>query len=258
MNKKFVVLVLSMLLIVGCSSNVVENNVTPENIVVEDSAVKSNDDDLFGNYIALGEYDASIMIVGLPSDYQKHMEQITNKFRASVEMHKEWLAEYISQYPEQVLPWHENFGVTVDEYNEILNLTDKMEFVENGKTSVVIRKLDDGTINFSGNKGLEFLTKVDFDVKRNEIAVGDYTMTYSGQIVASEDQKVTGQWNGNTWTVYFEEVPSSLELENDKMYGQISLSIGKLTDSDNGIILYKKNIFKNGIRYNGEEILVLN
>ena len=241
-SKILILIVCSVVLLSGCSKT--------------NDKIDSSSKVIFSEYFSTGEYEASIKVIDLPPELKERNNTINTKFSQSIAKHQEWLGEYIAQYSGEVLPWHENFGITKEEYDELLDMEDKMTLIEKKKTNLKFSDLGDGLILLEKNLELSYLSDIIFDINKNEIIIANQTLRYSNEITASEGQRITGPWNGNTWRINFEEVPSSMQIDKNKIYGYISLSIGKLTETDEVILYYTEKIIKDGYKQTGEEILI--
>lgn len=215
-----------------------------------------NKDTLLSKSFVVGEHNTSIMEACLPADLAKRVNDIYQKYKSSIQKNREWYTEYSKKYLGSKLPWDEKFGISKAEYDEFISSADKMVLTEKKKTMVSIEKEKDKVFTLRANQDLVLLNDLKIDTDKNCIYTSDGEFKFEGNVKASDGQKLTGRWNGGTWKLVFEELKDLNEINNDKTYGSISISVGQLEKTNETMIYYKERIVKHGQKYSGEEIVI--
>lgn len=208
----------------------------------------------------VGDHSVSIMEIALPSDEAVRMNDIMIRFKSSVEKNKQWFNDYVKKYSKtgEVLPWDEKFGISKEEYDVIISSEEKMHLIEKNKTTISIVKENDGKLTLKLNQDLSYISGIKIDTVNNCIIIDDEVFEYSNEIEASDGQKVTGPWSGGSWKLVFEELKDINNIDNNKTYGSITISVGQLEKTNQIIVYYKEGVIHQGYSYKGEEIIVFN
>lgn len=145
---------------------------------------------------------------------------------------REWLASLIENTPTgQPLPYDPRLGVSRTEYQEFLNLSQKLS-VEKINTSLLEVKREGRKYVFVGNDSLNSLTGIKLDLDRNILETPHGTMTEIVEVVADADrQRFTGAWNGVTWKLEQFDRSTNSNIK-------VQFSLGKLTQTGRGILHY--------------------
>jgi hypothetical protein len=146
-----------------------------------------------------GRYAATCYTVGA----SKRAEVIAGKMSQAVAKNREWLDAYLKELnlkPGEILPYHENLGVTREEYGFFLTDAKKMSLV----------KFSDAVVNVSSDKGgpkisIENLnlpvSKFEFspDGTRMKCAYG--TTNEHDDINQTDSDSPIGRWTGLEWRI---------------------------------------------------------
>ncbi len=213
-------------------------------------------DDLLSSTISEGNHEISIMEISIEPNELEKINNLTEKIKQSISLDMKWYQEYIEKYTGKELPWHENFGLSLDEYNYILNSDKLMKLLEKKKSIIEMRKNDSGDFILFENPDLPYLSDLTFYINENILSNYLGIFEYDSDIEASDDQKITGRWNGSTWTLMFSELQDIENMNEDEAYGSITISIGQLEESKKIIIYYKERVILNNEGYTGEEIII--
>jgi hypothetical protein len=205
--------------------------------------------------IKANHFVATIM-ASLPPELQIRSDEIITMIKASLAEHQEWYMEYLSKSAGEDLPYHENFGITEEEYEFILTLEDNKSLIEIDTISGSFEDLGDGKLVLEC-EDLEYLDGLVFDLEKNVITAEYGEFVYDHVIEASEEQKVTGPFNGGTWICEFDERPVFDNYEMGKAYGSYNLSIGMFVDSGELILHFEQKTYEDGIEHNGNEFVVV-
>lgn len=171
-----------------------------------------------------------------PKDIQKYLDRVQEAAKAK----PEWYAEYDKQAkPGVPLPYHENLGLTKEEYADYLTLWDQREFkpVRNGEVKLRLESQDKGEWRISAN-GLAFsIALLRYDPAKDVMHSPNGVLSRLPDIDTTE-QSLLGAWTGHEWK--FEEATSLSTLKEN-------FAIGVRKAGDFGIIIYRlKEISANG------------
>ncbi len=169
-----------------------------------------------------------VIVVLPPREIQKYIKKVED----SAEEHEEWFREYSKKSkPGVPLAFHENLGLTKDEYAEYIDLWKKREFkaVPNGK--VVIRleqpKPGEWMIRVTGEGSPISLLR--YIEPKDQVKSPNGEMERIADIDA-DPMSILGAWSGPEWK-FQEETSLGKTKEN--------FSIGKLADGKTGLLVYR-------------------
>lgn len=207
-----------------------------------------------------GKHSISIMEVALPSDEVARLNEISTRFKSNIEKNQQWFNDYISKHSNigDNLPWNKKFGISKEEYDEMIFSVEKMRLLEKKKITISIVKENDGKFRIESNKDIPYLSGMKINITDNCVITDNGVFKYGNKIVASDDQKVTGRWNGGLWKLSFEEPKDMNSIDKNKMYGSINIAVGQLEKTNKIMVYYKERVISKGQSYKGEEIIVFN
>lgn len=174
-------------------------------------------------------YTAEFLDFEIPKD----ISDISMRFQKAVMEKKEWFASYSRNYKEGTgLPYHENFGITKEEYQKIINL-------DKASLPIVIRstaplKTDRNANVFTfkvSDNTLKFLESMKIDFKNEVLVFLNDTIPFKGEINAPASTPF-GEWHGYSW-----HKENSTSGENDEI--KFDSLVATITEVDFGRI--KKN-----------------
>jgi len=186
--------------------------------------------DVLGNYLKVGAMTkGQVVVVVPPREIGKYVAMVEE---ASVK-DPEWFRTYSANTkPGLPLPFHENLGLSKEEYAKYLALWDKREMKAAPNGGVVIR-LEKGTkegewmVRVSGEGSpislLRYLEKTDQMRSPNGILT-------RLEDVDADPQSILGAWKGHEWK-FMEETALGKTKEN--------FAIGKLADGKSGLLIYR-------------------
>jgi len=176
---------------------------------------------------------------------------LMKKFQDAIATHYDWFVEYVKDVPEgQLLPYHENLGLSKEEYEEFTNYVVNMEVISSGTTDIEIRHKND-FIYFKAKGKLNELNSLRIDLKNNTVIFGDYTMKFSDSLkVTDEKNGLRTRWKGYIWK--FEE-PGNVTVENMKDLGNLKLkeyefTVGRLEKNDKTYMRFKAREVEDGAK----------
>ena len=160
---------------------------------------------------------ASIGIVVPPPEIEKYIAKV----EASARKNKEWFAEYSkSSKPGAPLPYHENLGLTKEEYDDYLALWAKRDFKSTEEVMLILRESfgKTWTITATGEAGIiSTLRSPNWEMKRLED-------------IKAEATSILGAWSGHEW-----------RFEEDTGLGKIkeNFAVGRYDGKEFGLLVYR-------------------
>lgn len=206
-------------------------------------------------YLKAGDFEGSEVEIYPNSTYLNYKE-IEATINTNIKDQFEWYFEYSSEYPALALPYHENFGVTEEEYNLYLSIEDYKTFTEVNSINGSFKDLGNGKLLLEC-EDLDYLNGLVFDLNENTIIAqyGEFSFDY--KIESSDRQDFSGYWNGGGWACIFDHKPVIEDYEEGITYGEYTLNIGRFEDSNDLMLWFYKDTFMDGIDDNQYEILVI-
>lgn len=192
----------------------------------------------FADYLQLNTpVKGEIVVVVPPEEIQTYIDKV-DKVRLS---DPEWFQEFSKNAPSGVpLPFHEKLGLTKTEYDEYRKLWDqrKMEPVPRGE---LILRLEEkaGKFRIRASGAASELTTMFYDPKADTYTTTSGTLKRIEDIKANKDS-ILGAWTGKEW-----------KMETDDGFGitKENIAIGKLTNGDFGLIVYRiQEVTRSGSR----------
>ena len=169
---------------------------------------------------------ASIGIVVPPPEIEKYIAKV----EAGARKNAAWFAEYTkSSKPGEPLPFHENLGLTKEEYDEYNKLWAKREFKTTSEVALVLRKTfgNTWTITATGDAGV--ISTLRYDPEK------DVVRSPNGELKRLEDIKadassILGAWSGREW-----------RLEEETGFGKTkeNFAIGQFDGKGFGLVVYR-------------------
>lgn len=169
---------------------------------------------------------ASIGIVVPPPEIEKYIAKV----EASARKNKEWFTEYTkSSKPGAPLPYHENLGLTKEEYEDYLTLWAKRDFKSTEEVILVLRENFGKTWSLTATGEAGIISTLRYD------PVKDVYRSPNGELKRLEDIKaeatsILGAWSGSEW-----------RLEEETGLGKIkeNFAIGRYDDKQFGLVVYR-------------------
>ncbi|BBI33472.1 hypothetical protein [Cohnella abietis] len=200
MQIKQIIVLIFLFFVVACSSKNTPDNqpLTPTGVNNTINSEQTAISDVIKSMFVEDSYPAEIMTIGLPGNINERANQITLKMQDSIKNNEEWYLTTLQSLKKGAeFSYDSRLGITEEEYSFILNLNDHMKLIKIGETTIDIQ---------SENKNLNFmisnssvLKNFAINLAKNSINADLGEFSYSGKIVASDHQKITGRWNGYSW-----------------------------------------------------------
>lgn len=215
-------------------------------------------------WLAPGHYTAQIMTGNTGS---QRAEELSMKMMESIQANQEWYLEFSKTIPKKgKMPYHENIGLTKEEYDELIDIYENIQAASAGEEDFKIYE-DNGQIKFSTDgEFLMGLTLLYYDKNSNSFylnADGNLSppMTISDPIIVKSDKKGPySNWHAHTWT--FEEgVPTDEEAEQLNGYSELNFSkytvtVGR-TEQGKFVFHFKIHIVSQGQQVANNELPLL-
>ena len=165
-------------------------------------------------------------VVVPPAEINKYIAKV----QASAKLNPEWHKQYaIKSKPGLPLPWHENLGLTKDEYDEYIKLWDQRQFKMRQKVFIRLEESKPGewVIRVSG-VGMP-ITLLRYYPET------DHFKSPNGVLKRLEDvdadkRSILGAWKGQEWS-FVEKSEFSWTLEN--------LAVGKFAGGKHCLMVYR-------------------
>ena len=215
-------------------------------------------------WLAPGTYTAKIMTGNTGGE---RVEELSSRMMASIQSNQEWYLEFAKTIPEGgKMPYHENLGLTREEYDELSDIYENIQPASSGEEDFKItekRKM----IEFEAEGQLMGLNMLFYDVKRNAFFLDAGGGRFSPPLTFSETVNVQtkkdgpySEWHGFEWK--FEQgVPTNQEVEQLTNLDGVNLSqyivtVGRTVNNE--ILLNLKiTVIQNGEALAKNELPVL-
>lgn len=169
---------------------------------------------------------ASIGIIVPPPEIEKFIAKVETSARKN----KEWFAEYTkTSKPGAPLPFHENLGLTQEEYDEYIALWAKREFKSTEEVMLVLRETFGKTWSITATGEAGIISTLRYDPEK------DTFRSPNGELKRLEDIKadagsILGAWSGLEWR---------LEEETGLGKTKENFAVGKYDDKPFGLVVYR-------------------
>lgn len=169
---------------------------------------------------------ASIGIVVPPPEIEKYIAKV----EASARKNKEWFAEYSkASKPGAPLPFHENLGLTKEEYDDYLALWTRREFKSTEEVMLVLRETFGKTWSITATGEAGVISTLRYDPEKDVYRSPNGEMKRLEDIKA-EDTSILGAWSGSEWR--FEEETGLGKIKEN-------FAIGRFDDKEYGLVVYR-------------------
>ncbi|WP_010248472.1 hypothetical protein [Acetivibrio cellulolyticus] len=206
-----------------------------------------------------GSKNVNIMALGFPEEEkEKRLYELTMKFQTGAQANPSWFLEYSKSIaPGAEMPYHPNLGMTKEEFEEYKILAESTTMVKKGTGTISIETDDKNKIEIKNINGLRLINNIVLDLTNNTISTDYGICTYKGTIDSSDDQKVTGRWNGHSWELEESNIDLNdiSEFDKNTSIKLIQFSIGQLEKTNEVIVYYEVKIIENGKRVSTYETI---
>jgi hypothetical protein len=187
---------------------------------------------------------ANIGLVVPPAEIGKLMDTVEKAARKNPEWFKEFSA---AAKPGVPLPFHENLGLTKEEYDEYIALWAKREFKPTEEVTLVLRKTigDTWTLTATGSAGVISTLRYDPNKDSFRSPGGDLKRLKD---ISTDENHILGAWNAKEW-----------RFQENSLLGltKLNFAIGKFNKGEFGIIIYHaQEISPEGNRVHDKSIVL--
>jgi len=182
---------------------------------------------IFKGLLAKGQpVKAQVGMVLPPAEIDKYVAKVA----AAARENQEWFQEYSSNTtPGVPLPYHENLGLTKEEYADYIKLWKQREFKAGEEVLLLLREGSDDTWIITATGSASTLSTLRYH------AASDTFQSPNGKLVRLEDinaspDSILGAWKGREWR--FEEETSLGKTKEN-------FAIGESGDGKFGLVVYR-------------------
>ncbi|MEP2774745.1 MAG: hypothetical protein ABJQ29_05930 [Luteolibacter sp.] len=169
---------------------------------------------------------ASIGFVVPPPEIEKFI----GKVETAAKKNPQWFREFTeAAEPGTPLPYHENLGLTKEEYDEYLALWAKRDFKSSAEVVLLLRKSFGDTWTVTATGDASVISTLRYDPKDDSFRSPNGLLKRLEDINA-EPLSILGDWSGKEWR-FEEETGLGKTKEN--------IAIGKYDDKPFGLIVYR-------------------
>lgn len=194
--------------------------------------------------------------------FPQDVQDILLRVQKAIAENKEWSEEYFSKYYKagEGLPYHENFGVTKEEYQKIKDIDKILTTIVVKSTSVISKYRNKDILSFSADeeksKLFEFL---EIDFKNQLMIFNNDTIPYHNEITAPSTSPF-GEWHGYSWEKEISNLGDNDDLKVDKLVSKIiEINIGRVKNNNKTLFILKyKDVDKGQINANIDIACFLN
>lgn len=198
--------------------------------------------------LPIGTVNIDLMAMGLQSaEDSDRLTELIDKLQLGIAANQDWLAEYVKEYEGKELPYHPNLGLSQEEYDEYLRLSDNIKLYKSADGILSIEKTGDGQYKISQMEGLRLIDNIIIDLSENTVSTNYGTCKYSGEIKASDQQIATGRWNGYSWILE--------DMADASNYQSVQFNLGQMEDSKKIILYYQVRLANGENRIDDFEVI---
>ena len=169
---------------------------------------------------------AQVGMVVPPAEIDKYVAKVSASARKNAEWFKEFSAKAKPGVP---LPYHENLGLTKEEYDEYLKLWNQREFKATEEVQLLLRESSDKSWTISATGSASTLATLRYH------PASDTFRSPNGKLARLEDinapaDSILGAWKGREWR-FSEETSLGSTKEN--------IALGSTADGKHGMLVYR-------------------
>ena len=169
---------------------------------------------------------ASIGVVMPPPEIEKYIVKV----EAAARKDPKWFREFTaSSKPGAPLPFHENLGLTKEEYDDYLALWAKREFKPEKEVMLVLRETFGETWSLTASGEAGAISTLRYDPAKDVFRSPNGELKRLEDIKADKDS-ILGEWTGKEWR-FEEETGLGKTKEN--------FALGTLTGTGFGLVIYR-------------------
>jgi hypothetical protein len=185
----------------------------------------------------------------LDFEYPKDMQEIMFRFQQSTVDKKEWFEEYYSKNYKQGegLPYHENLGITKEEYQKIKDIEKMPPAIVVKNTAFVKANRSSNVFSFkTSENNIKFLETLKIDFRNEALVFMNDTIPFSSEI----NTPVTtpfGEWHGYSWKKEISSQGENDVIRFDSLVATIiEIDLGKIKKNNKTLLRLKYNKIDKG------------
>jgi hypothetical protein len=160
----------------------------------------------------------------------KEIDPYVAKVEAGARKNPEWFREYAKKSkPGVPLPFHENLGISKEEYDAYLKFWNQREFKPIEEVALLLRKTSGGSWTITSTGGASAISTLRYDPESDSFRSPNGEMKRINDISASAEG-ILGAWTGKEWK--FEEETSLGKTKEN-------FAIGQMTGKNYGLLVYR-------------------
>ncbi len=199
---------------------------------------KSNPFSFIDSIFTKPGYNVEILDFVFPQDVQ----EVLLRFQKSMAENKEWAEEYFSKNYKagEGLPYHENLGITKEEYQKIKDIEKSPPKVVVKSIASLKRNRTSDFLSFStAEDGISFIELLRIDLKNEQLVFNEDTIPFHNEITASASTPF-GEWHGYSWKKEISNLGETDDLKVDSLVSKIvEISFG-IVKANNKILFRLK------------------
>lgn len=200
--------------------------------------------EILAEYLVPDQITKGAVVAVVPPD---EIQIFIKKVKDASVKNKAWFAEYSANAtPGIPLPFHENLGLSKEEYAQYLELWNQRDFKVVQEVAIRLEKLGNRWVVRAGGEGAK-ISLLRFDPETGNFKSPNGTMERLADIKANP-ASILRAWTGKEWK-YEKESTLGLTKEN--------FAIGKTEDEKFGLLLYRlQDIGVNGRSLYDQSVLI--
>ncbi|MCA9005273.1 MAG: hypothetical protein KDA70_08355 [Planctomycetaceae bacterium] len=191
-----------------------------------------------------GTITVDVMGLAVP----KRAEEIGQKFKQALAKDPDWFLEHSkNKKPGEPLPHDERMGISKEEYEEFLKLSQKTTMRKLNEAPLIITQKEADVFELDGGSELSDLTGIVMDLKQDQVQSPFGTLA-ERSIINAPESTALGAWNGVQWKGNLTDA--------DGVTGSVAkLAIGKIKKSGRCVIYYDVRKITSGEKIHISHIL---
>jgi hypothetical protein len=191
----------------------------------------------------------SYTIEFLDFEYPKDLQEIVLRFQQSTVDRKEWFEDYYSKNFKQGegLPYHENLGITKEEYQKIKDIEKMPPTIVVKSTAFVKANRNSNVFSFKTSENdIKFLETLKIDFRNEVLIFLNDTIPFSSEINAPVTTPF-GEWHGYSWKKEISSQGENDVLRFDSLSATImEVDFGKIKKNNKTLLRLKYNKINKG------------
>jgi hypothetical protein len=217
------------------------------------------------NYILSGDYKkditqllpegnskVDIMGIKFPDGY----EELVARLQRSVAVNQEWFFKYQKEnyVPGKGLPYHENLGVTEQEWEKMKTMDSQIKLVKIAESEFMVER-NGNEIKISAPPDMDDLNGIRIKLDSNIIYMSKTKISYVGLSDITDTNNVIGKWKGHRWKLEENKNPdyNSREEISGRIY---ELTLGQSAKEKKTFLHLKKQTVLGGQSVENKELEV--